>query len=280
MSNWTHAADDLIFFHLTDLHLSDRADALVNKRSPAAKIRALLERLHALEIQPAFLLITGDLVNNGQPAEYQYFQEWLTEFEAFGVPVLLGLGNHDARGPFRQILLNEPNSVQPYYYSQVIDGLNIIMLDSHLPGKANGYLDTAQLAWLDAELTKEMARGHLIALHHPPVPALVRQLDRIGLTNPDALAAVVRRHQQQVLGILSGHVHYSHVAQFAERLSVTTPSVAYIIDPGAPENLRLLDGSGFSIGTIRNNQLFMDTIMMPGTQEELDYQLITSPKLA
>lgn len=269
---------DLTFLHLTDLHLSTHEDALVNGLSPATKLRRLLDRIHTLEIKPAFLLVSGDLVNDGQLAEYQYLQAWLPALEAFGVPVLLGLGNHDARGPFRQSLLNEIGSDQPYYHSQSIDGLNVIMLDSHLPGQVHGYLDAEQLAWLDAELTKPMARGHLIALHHPPVPATVRLLDTIGLKNPAELAAVVSRHQQ-VLGILSGHIHYSHVAQFANTISVTTPAVLYTIDPGVRQNLRLLDGSGFGIGTVRNGQLFMDTIMMPGSQEELSYRVITDADL-
>ncbi len=269
---------DLTFLHLTDLHLSNHENALVNGRSPAAKLRCLLDRIHALEINPAFLLVSGDLVNDGQLAEYEYLKTWLPALEAFGVPVLLGLGNHDARGPFRQILLDEADSVQPYYHSQTFDGLNVIMLDSHQPGQVNGYLDAPQLAWLDAELAKPMTRGHLIALHHPPVPATVRLLDTIGLNNPAELAAVVSRHPQ-VLGILSGHIHYNHVAQFANTISVTTPAVLYTIDPGVQQNLRLLDGSGFSIGTVRNGQLLMDTIMMPGSQEELTYRVISDADL-
>ena len=269
---------DLTFLHLTDLHLSNHEDALVNGLSPATKLRRLLDRIHTLEIKPAFLLISGDLVNDGQLAEYQYLRAWLPALEALGVPVLLGLGNHDARGPFRQGLLGETDSDQPYYHSQTIDGLHVIMLDSHLPGQVNGYLDATQLAWLDAELAKPMARGHLIALHHPPVPTTVRLLDTIGLNNPAELAAVVSRHQQ-VLGILSGHIHYSHVAQFANTISVTSPAVLYTIDPGVQQNLRLLDGSGFSIGTVRNGQLFMDTIMLPGSQEELTYRVITEADL-
>ncbi len=278
MTTCTTTTADLTFLHLTDLHLSNHEGALVNGLSPATKLRRLLDRIHTLEITPAFLLVTGDLVNDGQPAEYQYLQEWLPALEAFGVPVFLGLGNHDARGPFRQSVLGETDSNQPYYHSQTIDGLNVIMLDSHLPGQVHGYLDTEQLAWLDAELAKPMARGHLIALHHPPVPTTVRLLDTIGLNNPAALAAVVSRHQQ-VLGILSGHIHYSHVAQFANTISVTTPAVLYTIDPGVQQNLRLLDGSGFGIGTVRNGQLFMDTIMLPGAQAELTYRVITDADL-
>ncbi len=278
MPNRMAATADLTFLHLTDLHLSTAEHAFVNGQSPTHKLHRLLDRIDALELKPAFLLITGDLVNDGQPAEYQQLHQLLPRFEAFGVPVLLGLGNHDARAPFRQVILGEMASDQPYYHSTVINGLNVIMLDSHLPGQVNGYLDAQQLAWLDAELAKPMVHGHLIALHHPPVPVTVRLLDTIGLNNSQELAAVVSRHPQ-VLGVLSGHIHYSHVAQFANTLSLTTPAVLYTIDPGVQQNLRLLNGSGFSIGTVRNGQLLMNTVMLPGQDEELGYRVITDADL-
>lgn len=279
MNNSVSALSDLVFLHLTDLHLTATDDALVNQRSPARKFEALLERIQALEVQPAFILVTGDLVNGGAAAEYRYFRQLLPRLEAFNVPVLLGLGNHDDRGAFRQVMLGETDSTAPYYYSTVIDGLNVIMLDSHLPGQVNGYLDEAQLAWLDAELTKPMPRGHLIGLHHPPAPVTVRLLDTYGLRNPADLAAVVSRHPQ-VIGMLSGHIHYSHVARFANTISVTTPAVLYTIDPGVTQNLRLLDGSGFGLGTVRNGELLMNPILMPGAEAELAYRTITAADLA
>lgn len=279
MTNSTCTGADLIFFHLTDLHLTDKEQTLVNGRSPYIKFSALLTRLHALEVKPAFILITGDLVNNGQPEEYQQFCRILSRLAEFGVPVLLTLGNHDARPSFRQIVLKEPASTRPYYHSTVIDGFNVIMLDSHIPGQVHGHLDETQLAWLDRELAKPMPNGHLIALHHPPVSATVRMLDQLGLNNAGALEAVVCRHAN-VLGVLSGHIHYSHVAPFANTISVTTPAVLYTIDPGVQENLRLLDGSGFSIGVVRKGQLMMNTVMLDGGEHELAYRAIAKTELA
>lgn len=266
--------NDLIFFHLSDLHLTKDATALVNNRSPLVKLRTLLDHLHHLEVKPSFILITGDLVNDGQSEQYEQFVEIMPVFAEFGVPVLLALGNHDARVPFRQIVLQENTSATPYYHSTVIDGLNVIVLDSHVPDQVYGYLDKTQLTWLDHELAKPMSRGHLIALHHPPVPVTVRFLDQLCLSNIDELAAIVRRHQQ-VLGILSGHIHYSHIAPFANTISITIPAVHYTIDPSVQQNLRILDGSGFGIGTIRNNQLLFNTVMMAGGQEELAYRALT-----
>lgn len=264
---------DLTFIHLTDLHLAATEDTSINEQYPARKLRLVLDRIRSMEITPAFFLITGDLVNDGQPAEYRMLNALLPELQSFGVPVLLGMGNHDARVPFRRTVLGEDGSdiQQPYYYSTAIGGVNVIMLDSQIPGKVAGCLGTEQLAWLADELAKPVAVGHLIALHHPPVSSTVALLDTMVLTNPGALAAVVANHDN-VLGILSGHIHFNHVARFQNTFSFTTPAVLYTIDPGVQKNLRTLNGSGFAIGTVRNGQLFMNTIMMPGEEKQLGYQ--------
>ena len=251
------------FLHLTDLHLLESERAAFNGILPAHRLRRILARVHELEITPAFMLITGDLVNNGQPAEYATLTTLLPELQSFGVPLLLGLGNHDHRGFFRQVVLGEQqtNDAQPYYHSTQINGLNVIMLDSHVPNAVHGELDAPQLAWLAAELARPMPQGHLIALHHPPVHCTVAPLNSIMLTNAAALAAVIAQHSN-VLGVLSGHIHYNHVTRFANTVSFTTPAAFYGIDPGVQANLRTLDNSGFAIGTIHQGQLYMNSVMI------------------
>lgn len=273
MAGLSAGATDFTFIHLTDLHLVASDDEPVNGHYPTQRLRAVLERLRATELTPAFILITGDLVNNGQAAEYHTLNRLLPELQSFGAPVLLGMGNHDARSPFRQLILGEAVMAEPYpyYHSTLINGVNVIMLDSHVPNQVHGYLDETQLAWLADELAKPVAIGHLLALHHPPVSSTVALLEPLGLHNADALAAVVAKHSN-VLGILSGHIHYNHVARFANTIAFTTPAVLYTIDPGVQKNFRMVDGSGFAIGTVRQGQLFMNTVMVSSGETELGYR--------
>ena len=46
-------ATDLTFIHLTDLHLLATDDAQLNGQYPTQKLRAILERIRAMEITPA-----------------------------------------------------------------------------------------------------------------------------------------------------------------------------------------------------------------------------------
>ena len=273
MAGLSAGATDLTFIHLTDLHLVERDDGQVNGQAPTERLHRVLDRIRATELTPAFILVTGDLVNNGQAAEYHTLNRLLPALQSFGAPVLFGMGNHDARLPFRQLVLGEATTGEapPYYHSTLINGVNVIMLDSQVPNEVHGYLDETQLAWLADELAKPVADGHLIALHHPPVSSTVALLEPIGLHNADALAAVVARYDN-VLGILSGHIHYNHVTRFANTLSFTTPAVLYTIDPGVQKNFRMVDGSGFAIGTVRQGQLFMNTVMVASGATELGYR--------
>jgi hypothetical protein len=64
------------------------------------------------------------------------------------------------------------------------------------------------------------------------------------------------------------------VARFANTLSFTTPAVLYTVDPGVQKNFRMVDGSGFAIGTVRQGQLFMNTVMMRADETELGYKIL------
>lgn len=81
-----------IFAHLSDLHLDggERADA---------RAAAVLGYLR--EIPLTAVVVTGDLADHGLPAEYRRAAELLQHT----APVVACPGNHDARGPFREVLL-------------------------------------------------------------------------------------------------------------------------------------------------------------------------------
>src|SRR5262249_44038287 len=140
---------------LSDIHIPAPGEKSYNGVDAVQNLRRVLGSVRELEVRPSFFVISGDLTAWGQPDEYRHLKSLLPEFDEFSVPVLLCLGNEDQRPHFRHILLGEseaPDNAQPYFYSQVIDGLKVIVLDSSIPGEVGGDLDERQLAWLDEEL--------------------------------------------------------------------------------------------------------------------------------
>ncbi len=258
------------FIHLTDTHFLPESGDDLHGIDPARNLRRVIARVREMAVTPACVIISGDLSNAGDPASYQHFKMALTEIqEAFGVPVLLGLGNHDQRLPFRQIILGEPDAhdeTARYYYSQRIGDLRIIVLDSLIPGEIHGELGAAQLAWLAEELHNPAPGGDLIVLHHPVLPRGLPRAQDYLLADAAAFGALLAKHR--ILGVLAGHSHVVSAAPFAGTLAITAPAAGFFFDPGTTDGLRLLDGAGFNLCTIRDGTLIVNPIILPGMQEE------------
>ncbi len=251
---------ELTFVHLTDLHILSSEEEHLKGQQTAYKLRQIIAHIHNMEVRPDFFVLTGDLANNGDEAEYTTLNSLLDELRSFGAPLLLGLGNHDRRVPFRQIVLGEDatDETKRYYYSTLINGLRVIMLDSKVPDQVHGRLDAPQLAWLEEELNRSAPLGTLIAIHHPPVFSTVEPLNEHGLSNPDELAKTIVGHN--IHAVLSGHIHYAHITSFHGILSVTASATAYTLDPGFQHQFRAIDGSGFTLGSLRGGQLYTNPI--------------------
>jgi 3',5'-cyclic AMP phosphodiesterase CpdA len=249
---------------LSDLHLMASPTDRLHGVDTQATLEAALVGIAALPIEPDFYLITGDLSNDGSLASYQQLRARLAPLLDHR-PVLVGLGNHDERPTFRQGWLGEATATDRqarYYYSQRIGPLRVIMLDSVLVDAVPGELDRAQLDWLAAELAEAAPGGTLIALHHPVLARGVRREQDYLLQNAPALAAVLA--DRPVLGLLSGHLHMASQALFAGTLAATTPAVAFQFDPSIRRSERVLAGTGFTLGSIRDGRLIVNPLLLPG----------------
>ncbi|MDT8915370.1 metallophosphoesterase [Amycolatopsis sp. PS_44_ISF1] len=191
-----------VFAHLSDLHLDggERADA---------RAAAVLDYLGNLARPVEAVLVTGDLADHGAPEEYRRAAELLEHPS----PVLVCPGNHDARAPFREILLGQPPGDEPVNVATDVGGVLVALCDSTIPGRDAGYLADETLVWLDEVLTAHEGPS-LVAFHHPPVAVGIPLVDAIRQTGQDRLAEVVTRHLG-IAALLCGHVHTGAGTTFA-----------------------------------------------------------------
>jgi 3',5'-cyclic-AMP phosphodiesterase len=249
----------MTFLHLSDLHLVSPGRLLTGV-DPLRQLRSVLARIARLAVAPAFIVVSGDLTEDGSAAGYAVVNEVLSELAGTGAPVLLALGNHDDRATFRRVVLGAArcDDPGPYCYSRLIAGLRVIVLDSTIPGEAGGALGTAQLAWLESEVQRPAPRGSLIVLHHPcRLAGPVHHYPAFILREAAALEALVARHPERVVGVLAGHTHQANSAPFGGTLHATAPAVlrqldyfagpAYTTVPGAGFNLCQLDDRGLLV---------------------------------
>jgi len=262
-------ARPLTLIHFTDTHIA--ADQPFLNIDSYSKLRNAIAAVQAMETRPDAVIISGDLTHNGNEAAYIRFKELVDEIEnTFHVPVLMAMGNHDFRVPFRSIVLGIADSDEnaPYYYSQMIGDVRVIVLDSKVPGKEIGFIDPEQLAWLAKELATPVAGGNIVVLHHPPLPNPIMPQDHV-LSNAAELGAILRG--QPIHAILCGHIHFHSIGLFNGILCAAGTGVAFTLDPSATQGLRMLNGSGFNLIAIRDGVLTVNTIEMPGEQTLMYY---------
>jgi 3',5'-cyclic AMP phosphodiesterase CpdA len=256
---------EIVFLHLSDLHLTADPATRLHGFDPEAQLRRVLARIERLPIAPAFCIISGDLVDDGEPAAYARLRELLAPLRA-RTPVLLGLGNHDARPAFRRTLLDHPTALtgddDPCCYARRFGDLRVLMLDSRVPGAVWGALGADQLAWLDAQLREPAPGGDLLVVHHPAARPGVPWLDDDLLRDADALAEVIAG--RRLLGLLAGHCHVASATPFAGTLAVTAPGVVFQFDPHPRRREEIaLPGCGFALGAIRDGALIYNPIVLP-----------------
>jgi 3',5'-cyclic-AMP phosphodiesterase len=205
----------LLIAHLSDLHL----DQAPGRRE---RTEAVLAHLRGLSRPVDVLLVTGDVADNGDPGEYAEAAELLGGFGALICP-----GNHDDRAAFRNglgPLLAPANADGPVHQVHDRGDAVFVLLDSTIPGRSGGELSAASLTWLDETLTKYADRPVVLAMHHPPLSLGQPYLEQMLLAHPEALEAVVARHEN-VLAVLTGHAHTAAVGSFAGRPLLIAPGV-------------------------------------------------------
>jgi Icc protein len=262
--------DRATFVHISDTHIAPVGQQAYDTDT-AQNLRNVARRVREMALDPSCFVFTGDLSNHGEPESYELLARIVDEeFRPFGVPVLLGLGNHDSRLPFRHIILGQADAADEsiqHYYSTTVEGMKFIMLDSMVPGRVHGFLGDEQLRWLDQELSEGASGGHIVGLHHPSLPRGVPRPDDYLLEDREAFGTVLARHD--VLAVLCGHAHVPTFGLFGGTLHVAAPATAYQLDPSIRDGGRGMDGVGFNLCTVRDGRLMVNPVALPTMQREL-----------
>jgi 3',5'-cyclic-AMP phosphodiesterase len=212
---------------ISDLHIKSLGVLAYGRVDTAQALERCVAALNEFRPRPDLVVISGDLADTPTAEEYEHLKRLLAPLELpfVGVP-----GNHDSRELMRAAFPQAYAFASgPLNQRVEIGGLDLVLLDSSVPGKPHGDLDAATLQWLDATLASSTDRPALLFLHHPPFQTGIWHMDRQNLLNAADLAPIVRRHPRVQL-IATGHVHRATLAMFAGVPTTICPAPNHAVD--------------------------------------------------
>ena len=194
----------MLIAQITDLHVKTPGKLAYGRVDTARFMADCIESLLALKAVPDVVLVTGDLVDFGEPEEYRHLRTFI---DRLPMPIYLVPGNHDGRDTLRAAFPDHPYLPETGFLHWVVEKypVRLIGLDTLVPGESRGELCADRLAWLEATLSAS-DRPTLIAMHHPPFETGIGHMDRIGLTGAEAFARLLERFPQ-VCRVICGHLH-------------------------------------------------------------------------
>jgi Icc protein len=221
-------AQQIRIAQISDLHIKPPGVLAYGKVDTAKALEHCIAGLNAFAPAPDFVVISGDLADAPSADEYDHLKLLLAPLKLpfAGIP-----GNHDSREMMRAAFPNAAYAFPSGPLNQKIEvgELDLLLLDSSVPGKPHGELDAPTLQWLDATLASSGRRPALVFLHHPPFVTGVWHMDRQNLYNAAELAAIVQRHPRVQL-IATGHVHRATLTMFAGRPCTICPVANHAVD--------------------------------------------------
>jgi len=150
-----------------------------------------------LEVEPDFIINTGDLVRNGKK-----YASWGTEFfkplesAIAHIPIYPCLGNHEKNSKYYFDFFSLPQNES--WYSFDYGNAHFIALDSNVPYE----FDSEQYQWLVEDLKSNDSVWKFVYFHHPPYSS---GNHKSNLAIRDALAPLFMKYGVGI--VFNGHEH-------------------------------------------------------------------------
>lgn len=221
----------MLIAQISDLHIGaepDDADGYNCRR-----LRRVLGAIADLPTRPDLLLVTGDIVDRGDPASYRRTEELLS---ACPIPWHAIPGNHDDRTSFSRAFPDLPTPGGFVQYVVDAGPIRLLLLDTLEEGRAGGGFCEQRAAWLDARLGEAPDTPAVLVLHHPPADLGIDWMREGPRPWIARLGETIDRHPQ-VAAILCGHLHRPVATSWRRIPIAACPSVA----PGLAPDFRALD---------------------------------------
>lgn len=251
-------SDMLRFVHISDTHIGTGPDYLLYGHNTFNSLKKLVNYINTdLPFAPDFILHTGDVAYDPDPAAYQFVQKTLEQLK---YPTYYVRGNHDDPDAMRHTLPNLPAGTGRIDYTFEKKGFQFIVLDSFGLVQPAGHLETYQLEWLKITCENSTARSLVIVLHHLPVKTGNAWLDwGMFIDNHDALFQVLAPFASRIRGLFFGHIHTPSTTMRAGIMcSSASSAFSQFIFPSKSNTDPIITApGGFSLVTLSHEQTWI-----------------------
>lgn len=231
----------MLIAQISDPHVTTEGTAIRALVDTPQRLVDAFETCAGLPRVPDVILLTGDLVNDATPAEYELLAATL---DAAPCPVLPIPGNHDDATQLRATFdslpccpVDLPDASGPFHYVVDEHPVRLIAFDTTDSGNHSGLVTTASAGWLDQTLALRPDAPAIVFMHHVPYATGAWWFDYNGVAGADLLREVLAKHPQ-VVRVVSGHVHRTSSTQWGRLTLSAAPSTAYLsgtgVDGGPP----------------------------------------------
>jgi Icc protein len=204
-------ASTVYFAHISDTHFGPTATFRRHGHEPLSCAERLVSLLNRLPQRPDFVIHTGDVVSNPDPAAYRLAAQTLARLD---VPIYYVVGNHDRARDVRHFLpmgpceaLTSDPDLLSYAFS--VRGYRFLVVDARGPDEIDphGLFSEAQLDIVRAEIASG-AEPLTIFGHFPVLPLNSLWMDRnMTVLNGLAFHKIMREGRDRLRGVFYGHVH-------------------------------------------------------------------------
>ncbi len=251
----------LTFVHISDTHISP--DPEYGKEytvwNTCEGAEALVSAVNALPFDVDFILHTGDVVYDPDPAAYHTARD---VFEKLQSPVYYLAGNHDHPGELQRILQGRTEIIAPFHYTFEINSVQVICLDTNGPAEPpRGLIVDGQLAWLEALCSASDDRPLVVAMHHNPLPIGSGWLDEyMRISNGEEVQRILLKARHRLRGVFFGHVH-QNISYYREGIFYTSALSSwnqFLAYPGLDDTIPDVGAQpGFNVVTLTRDQTFI-----------------------
>lgn len=236
----------MIIVQISDLHvgsqfLPEKFETLVNE----------VNQLH-----PDFIVVTGDLTNEGLMKEYEQCKNLLTKFNAKKIVSISG--NHDYRNTGYLLF-------KKYFPFETINELNdkvvLVTLGTARPDRNEGEVGYRQNLWLERTMKKYKDKIKILAMHHHLVAIPDTGSDQLTVVDAgDVLRTIL---DTGVDLVLCGHKHRPWVWNFGKLMVVNAGTAT-------SERVRGLFENTYNIIIVENENVTVDLKIVGGKRVPID----------